>query len=409
MRALLFRMRPPATVFVLFLLFASVTGCMSSYEVNRLAIVTLIGVDLDESGDFKISASIVLPAGTAGQAGDGGKLQTSVILATSTGKGLYDSLRKLSYALPKKIYWSHLQAIVIGEDVARERMVPALDAMKRQHEFRENVPILVSRGKAEEILKLKPHLQGTLGAEVSGIIEFSQKTAMTLVNDLNHFAQDISSPSKDHLTGEISPSVEKGVEMSLEGKKTSAVSIRGTAAFKRNRFVGWMNQEETRGVLFLNNKVRGGIMELPCSNNGSDAVSLQLTRVVTQKIPKIVDGKPVMNVNIRAEAEIDEVTCPDFRMTPSQIGKWNDALREQIRKNVGQALQKGQKEWGADIFLFGNAIYKKYPRIWKKLQPTWREEGLRNLKINLTVYANIGRYGLITDPLRADDPDRENG
>ncbi len=403
MRALLSRMRLPLRVCGTGLLLASLVGCWSSYEINRLAIVTLIGVDLTDNGDFKITASIVLPAGTAEPAPGGGKLQTSVILASSTGKGMYDSLRKLSNALPKKIYWSHLQAIVIGEDVAKKKMLPVLDVMKRQHEFRDNVKILVSRGKAEKILGLKPLLQGTLGAEVNGIVQFSQKTAMTLVNDLNHFSQDISSPTKDHITGEISPSFEKGVEFSKNGKSSSAVSIRGIAVFKQNSFIGWMNREETRGVLFLTNKIRGGIMELPCSKNDSDTVSVQLLNAVTQKTPRIVNGEPVLNVNIRAEADIDEVTCPDFQITASQIEKWNTVLEEEIRTNVEHALQKGQKEWGTDIFLFGDAIYKKYPRVWKKLQPTWREEGLRNLKVNLNVYANIRRYGLIMDPLRADN------
>lgn len=395
-------MRLVAKVCFLGLLLVPVTGCWSSYEVNKLAIITLIGIDLDDAGNFKINALVVLPKSSSAGKAEGGKMESSAVIASSTGTSLYDSLRKLSSVLPKKVYWSHLQAIIIGEEVAKQKMVQALDVMKRQHEFRENIDVLVSRGKAEQIVGTKPHLQGSLGAEVSGIIRFSQQTAMTLVTDLNHFTQDISGDTKDHITGGINPFTEKDVEIKKDNKPAPAVSIWGTAVFKQNRLVGWMNREETRGVLFLRNKAKGGIMELPCPKSKSDSVSLQFTKVEAQKVPRMVNGKPEMDVIIHVNADIDEITCSDLQLNSSQIMELNGSLEKEIKANIENALQKGQKEWATDIFQFGDVIYKKYPRVWNKLEPNWRKDGLKNMKVHVKVTANIGRFGLITDPLSVD-------
>ena len=396
------RIRICAGLFPLILIIGLLTGCWSSYEINKLAIVTLLGIDLDESGNYKVSALVVQPTSSSGTTQSTGHMEPHVLIASSTGNGLYDSLRKLSSALPKKIYWSHLQAIIIGQQAAKEKMVPALDIMLRQHEFRNNIEVLVTKGTAAEIIGLKPNLQGSMGAEVRGVVKFSQNSAMSLVNDIAHFAQDLSNEMRDHITGEISPSIEKGVEIRKDNKKAPAISIRGSAVFRENRFVGWMNKDETRGVLFLLNRVRRGLLEIPCEN-ASGKVNLQLTRVSSQKSPKIVNGSPEMEVTINANAEIDELTCPGVHLNSVQIEKWNRLLEQEIRNSIEKALQKGQKEWRADIFQFGDAFYKKHPRDWEKLKPHWRDDGLRNMKVHLKITADIVRYGLITDPLQADE------
>ncbi|TDF97973.1 Ger(x)C family spore germination protein [Paenibacillus piri] len=399
----LLRTRSCSGLLSLLLIISLLTGCWSSYEINKLAIITMLGIDLDASGNFHVSALIVQPVVSSGGMQGTGRMEPPVLVATSTGKGLYDSIRKLSSALPKKIYWSHLQAIIVGQEAAKEKMVPALDIMLRQHEFRNNIELLVTKGKASEIIALKPNLQGSMGAEVRGIIRLSQKTAMTLVNDVAHFAQDMSSETRDHITGEISPSIEKGVEIRKNNEKTPAVSIRGAAVFRQNRFAGWMNKEETRGVLFLLDKVKGGIVEIPCTKNEAGTVNLQFTKVLSRKSPKIVNGSLEMDVTINANAEIDEITCPGIHLNSKQIEIWNGLLEQEIRKNIDKALQKGQKEWGADIFQFGDVIYKKYPREWDRLKLDWREDGLKNMKVHVKISAAIGRYGLITDPLQTDE------
>lgn len=399
----LLRTRAYSGLVSLFLITSVLTGCWSSYEINKLAIITLLGIDLDATGNFHVSALVVQPTVSSGGTQGGGRMEPSVLIASSTGKGLYDSMRKLSSALPKKVYWSHLQAIIIGQEAAKEKMLPALDIMLRQHEFRNNIELLVTKGKAAEIIGLKPNLQGSMGAEVHGIIKFSQKTAMTLVNDIAHFTQDMSSDTRDHITGEISPSIEKGVEIRKNNEKTPAVSIKGTAVFKGNRLAGWMNKEETRGVMFLLDKVKGGMVEIPCSNNASGTINLQFTSVSSRKSPKFVNGKPEMNVTINANAEVDEVTCPGVHLNSAQIEKWNALLEQEIRKCIDKALQKGQKDWVTDVFQFGDAIYKKYPREWNDLRPHWKEDGLKNMPVHLKITAVIGRYGLITDPLQTDE------
>ncbi|GIO31312.1 MULTISPECIES: Ger(x)C family spore germination protein [Paenibacillus] len=382
---------------------SSISGCWSSYEINNLAIVTLLGIDLDENGQFKMSALIVDPTMMNSGGQGGGKMESPFLIASATGTNLFDSIRKISSTIPKKVYWAHLQAIIFGSEAAKDKMIPALDILARQHEFRKNIDVLVSKGKASDIIGMRPNLKSDMGAEIRGIIRLSPKTSLTMVSDISRLTQDISSDRTDHITGEISPSMEKGVEIIKSNKTTSAVSIRGTAVFKQDHFAGWMDQKETRGVLFLRDKVKGGIAKVPCRRDPSGMVSLQFSNVTTQKTPMIVNGQPEMKVSIDVKADIDEITCPDFHLNTQEVQYLNLKLKEQVIEYVEKALQKGQRQWGTDIFEFGDVIYKRFPKEWAKLKSSWRIDGLKKMKVRLDVSAHVTRSGLISDPLQAEE------
>lgn len=81
----------------------------------------------------------------------------------------------------------------------------------------------------------------------------------------------------------------------------------------------------------------------------------------------------------------------------------NRYFREKIEEEVTQTLLLAQKNWETDIFGFGKAIYRKHPSEWDKLSASWRNGGLKNLNVVLNIDANISRYGLTTEPSKANE------
>jgi len=67
-----------------------------------------------------------------------------------------------------------------------------------------------------------------------------------------------------------------------------------------------------------------------------------------------------------------------------------------IKNDVDMVIRRAQ-ELESDFLGFGNLIYRKLPREWKRLEPRWQEI-FPNLKVNVDVRVVIQRGGLVVRP-----------
>jgi spore germination protein KC len=394
------------------------TGCWSSNEINNLAITTALGIDKAEDGKYQITALIVrsnslFKSGTTG--GSGGSQESPSLIISGEGDSLFGAMRNLSTVLAKRMYWAHLQVIVFGADEVKRGLATDLDILAREHEFRKNINILVTRGRAEDIIRLQPQLEGTLGAEIGEIITYSRLTSTTRVSDISEFLTAMANDTIDAVTGEITEAskVEGKIKVGNGRKDSPAVALNGTAAFKKGSLVGWLNRQETRGLLWVTGKVKSGIVQVNCIGNGhprtkqeserQGKVSLEITRSSSSIRPKISGEDVRFEVEVNVDAEVGEIACNDFEMDSASMEKLNRMLEEQVRQDIQLSLAKAKEEWVTDVFGFGQKIYRSDPQAWAKLAPTWREDGLKNASVHLDVHANIWRNGSIHDPTKVDE------
>jgi spore germination protein KC len=382
------------------------TGCWSSFEVNDLAIVSLMGIDVSESKEYEVTVLIIRPQAAFSQsARGGGGGQSPSLVISAKGKSLFEALHNMSKVLSKRMYLGHLQAVIFGEDAARQDVGAALDMIKRQTLIRPNVDLLATKEKAVDIIKTEPILEGTLGAEINQMIKYSNLSASTMVLDVSQFAYALSSDTMDPFTGEISSKPVKGMKVYGDGQKESAaVSLQGAGVFKNGRLIGWMNQDETRGVLWALGRMRTGVNIIKCPGEDQGTISLELTRSSSDLVPKMVDGQLQMLIDINLESNnISEITCSELHLTPEKIEHLNALLENQVKGDISKALKKAQKKWEVDVFKFGRAIYHKYPNEWSKMEPQWRNGGLKNLEVRIKVKAYVRRPELRNDPLEPNE------
>jgi len=57
-------------------------------------------------------------------------------------------------------------------------------------------------------------------------------------------------------------------------------------------------------------------------------------------------------------------------------------------------VKKAQEEYNADIFGFGNQIYKKHPGLWKKIGKDW-DRIFPLVEVNYDVKVTLRRTGII--------------
>ena len=61
---------------------------------------------------------------------------------------------------------------------------------------------------------------------------------------------------------------------------------------------------------------------------------------------------------------------------------------ETIETNIRSLIDKAAREYGSDIFGFGNAVYKKSPAYWNRIKPQW-DQIFQKLEIDVSAEVKI--------------------
>jgi spore germination protein KC len=358
---------------ILFLLI--LTGCWSRKELNHLAIASAIGID--KYGDeYRVSVQIVVPNEVASKKGGG--YETPVMVYSTTARTVFEAVRKMTTVVPRKIYLAHLHVIVFGEALAREGIGPVLDFLARNNEIREEaIYPLISRGtNAEETLKILTHLNKIPALQMYGSLRTLEKHwAPTTATKLDDVLFDLITSSKqptitgikieDGKTGKDS---KKNVE---SPESPSYLKLEGTAVFRKDKLIGWLDETESKGYNYIANKVDKTAEVVSCSKGG--ILSLDVIRTKTKLTGEIRDGKPQMNVAVRMEANLADLECKMDLTDPKVIDRIQEKTREQLHGIIEKSLDKIQHEYKADIFGFEKVLYQSNPEAWRKIRKDWNE------------------------------------
>lgn len=363
-------------------------GCWSRVEINDIAIVTATAIDKMRDGKIRIALQVAIPKklGPVGAGGSGGEMETTLLIS-ETGENVMDASRKLQEKFPRRIFFSHSRNIIIGERAAKDGVFPLLSFFARGREARLRGFILFSKGEAARILKPAPNIE----RYTSEAIREELKAGVGLRIMQKDFI--------DMLTTEgISPAAAQvAIRPAEKGRKNEGLNpaISGTAVFRQDKLVGWIDERDTRGVLWFRNEVeRSNITVAVPKEKGGGKIGAQLLTGKTKVKPILEQGKVKMKVNVHAEVELFENGSSLDLGNPKVLQYVQNLLEMDVKKRMQSALYKAQKQFHSDIFGFGNSLYRTYPKLWKeRFKKQWNEE-FPELEVSITPHISIVRIGL---------------
>jgi spore germination protein KC len=381
---------------VLLLCLLMLTGCWSRRELNELLIVLGVGVDWKD-GEYLVSFQVVNPSEISAQR-RGGDRPPSTLYQTR-GKTIFEAARSLTAEAPRKVYMGHLQLYVIGEELAKRGIKDFLDNSVRDNELRMDFNIVVARGMmAEDILKLFTPVEKLPSYSMQQSLQTSQRSwaptvAMTLDEALNK------------LSG-------KGFELALTGIKLigdtsmgqskknveffqppSRFRYMGIAAFKEDKLIGWLDEQESKGYTDITNNLDSTSIEIPCAEQ--KYTGIEITSSKSKLKVSVENGKPVMDVSIRAEANIVSRQCRDIDLTdPQTIRRLEQETKQIIQSNVEATVARAKK-MKSDIIGFGSQLGKDQPAYWKEVKDTWNDEMFPQTIVNYKIELFIRKTGTI--------------
>jgi len=158
--------------------------------------------------------------------------------------------------------------------------------------------------------------------------------------------------------------------------------------------VGWLDQSETRGLLWLRGEILKGVITFPSLAEPGKNLSVIIIRGYTEVQPHY-DGESVwFNVKMDVEGDLAEQQSEHENILEKHVRKaMEKEMARQIEDIARSALKKAQREYGVDIFDFGIAFHRKYPRQWLELRDRW-DELFSEAGVEFAVEAHLRRSGL---------------
>ncbi|WP_028308811.1 Ger(x)C family spore germination protein [Desulfitibacter alkalitolerans] len=371
------------------LVMISITGCWNNKDVTEINIAAAVGIDKSDDHKIELTVQLVKPdAMKLGEGGGGGK-EKAVEVFSITGDTVFECFRNLLIIVNQKIFISHLQLIVIGEQMARDGLSDIMDFFARDHEANRQAGVIIAKGtSAKEILTAESTLEKIPALHILSVLKNNASFAKTQKLMMIDVLKEISSPGKNLTIGVIEGAKEK------EKPSLKDMKIEGSAAFKNDKLIGWLNSQETRGLLFTGDQVKSGIINIPNPLNEDKKVAIEMIRSSGKKDVKIKDEKLVFLIEIKEEGNIGDQQGNGDLTTPELIQKLEEEVAGAIEKDIRDIVDLAQKEYQSDIFGFGEIVYRKHLNYWQQVQENWDEE-FSSTPVEIKVTAKIRRAGLI--------------
>lgn len=375
------------------------TGCGNYRELNDLAITTGIAFDIK---DDKYTVSYMIANSNKAETNDKSS-ETKITVYEGSGNTISSAYMDLNSKNPKIPYISHLEVVVISEDLAKKGIIEALDFLMRNPESRKEFYVVISKGsQAGNILKTLAPLESFPSQNIAELIKSNTEDQSTIIiqkySELINKIVDVGVETS--INGiEIEGDKEEGqTQESLEKATPSAtMKIDTLGLFKDDKLVGWANYEETIGINIINNDTGSVLLETKCDDK---YMTSTLKEIKTKPIIKFEGDMPKIKLKIEAIGAILEIQCKRDLEDVNVMKTLEKEFNEKLKTIINNSLELAQKKYKTDIFGFGNYIYKNNLKKWKKIQNDWNDKIFSEINIEVDVNINLTNKGSLEQSLK---------
>ncbi len=368
------------------------SGCWSAREIDELAFIMAIGVDKAESGEgLEVSFRIVNPSQVvSGESGGGqntGETSFPVMVQAVSVVEAFDRLRE---RLPRRPFLSHIQLVIVGEELAKEGIGGILDYLERSEETRRSVNILVAKGgRASKIFEqARPPLLSRSGLAAEGLLRQAPDVGhapQVILGDLMYTMQ----------SGRMDPVV--GVITIIESNSPSTqslpaqVRLSGGALFRNDRLLAYLDEQEVAVLLAVTNELRRTTLSLTGEKGILAGVRLRHVMgkvdVVSTDPPRFAINLDFEGILVQANATADNNVAEFLTSTSRDV--------ETLLENRTKALVQHLQSLGSDALGFAETLYRTKPVVWRRVSSDW-ESLYRTLEVDVNVDVKILSSGNVT-------------
>lgn len=379
-----------AIIIIIVLLSVFLSGCWNYRDINELNLVTGFAVDRSEDGHKYL---ITVELADVQSQGKESKVASKII--QTEGLTILDAIRNMIKISGRKLYFSHAKVVIISQDVAREGVTQVVDLLARDSEPRLEINLIVSKEKsAKELLEYESIGENLHCIGMYEILKSQRNLSKAPFIENYKFIQALYSEEESAILP---------VANIVQSKGQKSVEIQGTAIFKKDKLVGFLDANDTKYLLFIRNMVKSCVLsEIEKGENKGCGISLEVFENKSKIIPRYIDGKVSIDINMKTVVGIDEHSNTGNFIDEKGRNILKNEAEKSIEANIIHVIKKAQTQYDADVFEFGRMIKIKMPSVWKSISTNW-DDIYRNINVNVNEEVEIRSSGFLEKPIYKGD------
>lgn len=327
------------------------SGCMSgSGEIDTLSFILTIGVDQsDEPGQYIFTFRVAMPRAFTGDNGGSNKEKSELVSVKAPAIGT--AISQLSIAINRNVELSHVSALFVHEDVAKNGIQDFITLFMRSKIYRNTMIILVTKENVKDVME-----KNTTPFElfqyrwVDSVKRTQSHVGSYALNDVRNFYIAMAEPQKGMLTAYgtiIENSLNKKAKPPLPAQLAPQYSVDsfpreggtelivvGSAIFKDWKMVGSLNSVEALGANILTKGVEL-VYAVPDPIEAGQVITI---RVIINK-PKIsIDLQKDEQMHINIDAHVVAQLGDSNGHNDYMHGEKRKILEDQISENVRSSI-----------------------------------------------------------------------
>lgn len=366
----------------IFLMILLMSGC-NYRELDKIAITVGCGLEKVEDG-YKITAQI---ADTQKQ-GNSNSSSSPVRFKnySYSAKTIHEAARGILTKLPKKSYTNHLQVLIIDENIAKNNIDDIIDFWFREIELRNDFYVFVSKDSSPtDVLAVLTQVYPINSVGIRNLIENNFKylggTVLTTFDDLSESyiskTKEIMLPSISVLgkDGDKKDNLESSIPESL-------ISLDYTAYFKDNKFIGYLDKNNTIIYNLIIDKLQTTIIGYECMENKYITYEI----INSKSSINVNKNKPIIDINIKAKGNLTSIMCDYDISNDDGIKRIENEASLDLKERIIN-LFEFSKENNTDIFSFTDYFYKFNNKYYKKIaDDDFYKDLIINVNVNLDIF-----------------------
>lgn len=400
----------------IFIVIFALSGAYNTQNIDRLAYVIAIGLDVGEHEPLKLSIQLSRPGSTkssSDQSSDNNIVNSVECSSIESGLNLFDSY------VSRKINLSHCKVVVISEELASQGISDYTYTLLNSVEMSPHANVIICKSDSEDFLSSsKPILESLASNYYETALSSSEYTGytenVTLINFFSDYTDSFKEPvailgavnseqsnslseiKNDNSSNSISDINKDSSYIAGETPISSKDNIEnmGLAVFHGDKLVGELNGLESIFHLVVSNKLESCNISIPNPLGDSESIDVNLRLAKrTKNNTKFVNGSPYITSDINVEIKILSTTEESNRgnsdyFTKENMAKIEESCNKYLSESITNYLYKTSKQFNSDIDGFGKYAVKYFLTMQDWNNYNWLEsykDSTFNVNVNSTL------------------------
>lgn len=401
----------------------ALTGCYDRSELEEQAFAVTMGIDRATGHQIQVTARVAVPSKLSGSGGamngGGGDFQAGTPITTATGRNLNEAILMMNTGIERTINLSHLSAVIFGESLAKEGLLPQFRSLVRYREFRRTLYAFVANRSVTDIfLKDRPLLESSATRVIEDLHDSSQRTGFAPSIQVHEFMGELEIPNEDP----ILPILSENRQVSKESKKTSGsarhmrkdhlstdagkinraggnpIECVGAAVFRGDRMVCTLSGDETRLFQLLSGTLKRSTFTMASPMGEKGYLSLNIRDAEPMSVTvNLSTRRPSLRINQVFEAELlGDQTDASFAKEQNR-----KLLETRVAHSLSQSetalINKLYDRHQVDPFRFFRYARGQFSTYDEMMRYNWHRQ-LSHVSVQVMVSVTLRRLGTQLDP-----------